>query len=574
MDQRTPLRRQVFVHDLNLFVTVQLLEETPAVLSPGKLCEDHGYSYEWVSGQKPRLIKDGNSILCKTDNFVLRVDPGSGSVFVFYIAITGLVERGGRKSIQETVATCFRFIFKFSSWAKWRNGIQESGASTWKPKTKKKRDDRKDSNDPLADIPEWLISKKIWWIQNCLHPHTVLMNQIWNIPWKWQQNQGNTALKLTSQKTEIATSAWESKGQALLAGDALAKLYLEQKTERTLLKFLEPSHGPKVVYTDNSLELRKPCEYLSWNHRTSTPHRSETNGIAERAVRRVKECTSAVWLQSGLDERWPGSMECYCVLRNVQDFLTDGETPLEQWLNIIRFHRKVKQEIINLERNYYLVSFLGHESVSGWIWKGDILIVDIKELEKMDASEICPWRINAKEILIRQTNDEFLFPFADGTAKLPGRDYEGAKVSVENFKVNRESLNRQNQQMTLKARTDFWSIHGVTSSIVITMNHEFNSMSRRKKHSLFHWNTLMLLDPDVMQKKRIDDHWNFYSNRNLSDSWNLITEFTLLKEKIQRDKCGPGGDWQRFKRLPDQIMYGQKYSQKNDNAVQNREEQE
>ena len=45
---------------------------------------------------------------------------------------------------------------------------------------------------------------------------------------------------------------------------------------------------------------------------TSTSHRSETNGIAERAVRRVKEGTSAVLLQSGLDEKgWADSMECY-----------------------------------------------------------------------------------------------------------------------------------------------------------------------------------------------------------------------------------------------------------------------
>ena len=36
----------IYVHDLGLFVTVQLLDETPAVLSLGKLCEDHGYSYE------------------------------------------------------------------------------------------------------------------------------------------------------------------------------------------------------------------------------------------------------------------------------------------------------------------------------------------------------------------------------------------------------------------------------------------------------------------------------------------------------------------------------------------------
>ena len=39
---------QVFVHGLNLFVTVQLLDETLAVLSLGKHCEAHGYSYEWV----------------------------------------------------------------------------------------------------------------------------------------------------------------------------------------------------------------------------------------------------------------------------------------------------------------------------------------------------------------------------------------------------------------------------------------------------------------------------------------------------------------------------------------------
>ena len=32
---------QVHVHDLDLFVTVQVLEETPAVQSLGKLCEDH-----------------------------------------------------------------------------------------------------------------------------------------------------------------------------------------------------------------------------------------------------------------------------------------------------------------------------------------------------------------------------------------------------------------------------------------------------------------------------------------------------------------------------------------------------
>ena len=96
-------------------------------------------------------------------------------------------------------------------------------------------------------------------------------------------------------------------------------------------KNFEPSEKPKVIYTDNSLESSKSGEELSWNHRTSTPHRSETNGIAERAVRRVKEGTSAVLLQSGLDEKWwSDSMEHYCDLRNVQDLLADGKTPCER----------------------------------------------------------------------------------------------------------------------------------------------------------------------------------------------------------------------------------------------------
>ena len=104
-----------------------------------------------------------------------------------------------------------------------------------------------------------------------------------------------------------------------------------QETQRSLQKLLEPERKPKVIYTDNSLEFRKACEDVSWNHCTCTPHRSETNGTAERAERRIKEGTSAVLLQSGLDEKWwADSLECYCYLRNITDLLSDGETPYER----------------------------------------------------------------------------------------------------------------------------------------------------------------------------------------------------------------------------------------------------
>ena len=60
---------RVYVKELDIFLTKKVLEDTPAVLSLGKLFDDHGCSYEWISGQKPHLIKNGIRIQCNTENF-------------------------------------------------------------------------------------------------------------------------------------------------------------------------------------------------------------------------------------------------------------------------------------------------------------------------------------------------------------------------------------------------------------------------------------------------------------------------------------------------------------------------
>ena len=69
----------VYVKELDIFLTMKVLENTPAVLSLGKLCDENGYSYEWINGQKPRLIKNGIRIPCNTENFVPIVVPGLSS---------------------------------------------------------------------------------------------------------------------------------------------------------------------------------------------------------------------------------------------------------------------------------------------------------------------------------------------------------------------------------------------------------------------------------------------------------------------------------------------------------------
>ena len=66
----------VYVKELDIFLTMKVLENTPAVLSLGKLCDENGYSNEWINGQKPHLIKNGIRTQCNTENFVPIVVPG------------------------------------------------------------------------------------------------------------------------------------------------------------------------------------------------------------------------------------------------------------------------------------------------------------------------------------------------------------------------------------------------------------------------------------------------------------------------------------------------------------------
>ena len=88
--------------------------------------------------------------------------------------------------------------------------------------------------------------------------------------------------------------------------------------------------------------------------------------------------------------------------------------------------------------------FFGYAVIAGGIWKENILIADIEELENLDASAIYPRRLNAKEVLISQKNGEFTFPVADGSAKLTGRGYELQEPTLRREStVKRENLSAE-----------------------------------------------------------------------------------------------------------------------------------
>ena len=131
-------------------------------------------------------------------------------------------------------------------------------------------------------------------------------------------------------------------------------------------------------------------------------------------------------------------MECYTYLRNVTDLLSDGKTPYERRFgkpfegpiipfgSLVEYHpitAKDQSRIHQFGKKVLPGLFLGYALYAGGMWKGDVLIADLEELETMDASEIYSKRLNAKEVIFPQKG-EFTFPIADGRIKTLGEDQE------------------------------------------------------------------------------------------------------------------------------------------------------
>ena len=144
----------VYVKELDLFVTVKLLQDTLAVLSLGKLCEDHGHSYHWTSGQKPQLIKDGRRIKCSTENYVPIVVPG--------------LSNGSSSSATPTSPTSVP---------------QEAAVPTLHPApTRSESTSSTVRGSPSHDLPEWSAERRILWMKvfqlEGTHPRVLLVSQL------------------------------------------------------------------------------------------------------------------------------------------------------------------------------------------------------------------------------------------------------------------------------------------------------------------------------------------------------------------------------------------------------------
>ena len=131
-------------------------------------------------------------------------------------------------------------------------------------------------------------------------------------------------------------------------------------------------------------------------------------------------------------------------------------------------------------------------------------------MKKLDASEIYPKRLNAKEVLITQKDGDFAFPVADGSARLSGRDCEFQEPTLgRESTVRRENLSGDSHgdweefrleelEDDAEAREDSWFIQGY----FIYCHHiepRVQLVCREQNHSLFH--KIYVIERNFPEKK-------------------------------------------------------------------------
>ena len=271
MEKCRRMKRPQCTSRIGKILTVKVLEDTPAVLSLDKLCDENGYSYESINGQKPHLIKKRDSdtvqqnsirIQCNTENFLPILFSGlsANSSFSFpsSTSITPSRQEIDHPTSSSSSSTSPTMTVSSDSENRAKadmRGTDSNPASvsssqveeliqrwdplfavkkpTQNPKIKNENHE-KERGDPLhSDIPETvrLTRQFLSWSIFGAYTHTpvLIMKYLWSLRprevWIWV----NTVLILTSRKTELPRSASGPKLRGLRAEDAKAKPYLVLK---------------------------------------------------------------------------------------------------------------------------------------------------------------------------------------------------------------------------------------------------------------------------------------------------------------------------------------------------------
>ena len=590
---------KVHVVELDVTVLAYILDGAPALLSLGRLCRENGYRYVWEE-TNPYLQKKGSDknerIYCKPVNDVPLITSAkektskkdSGSDQTESKNADPESKEAGGDSSKKTKEAGGDSCKKTSK----RGREEETECGSQSKVRKRKRKQRKKSCQPCSShnmfthFPmdpncEICRSCKLQRARCATMPH----GKPDDLPKPTAFADAITA------DHAILNEDDQSRSQdrvALVIQDRFtnwlqayaSKTKNAHDTLKGFQKFLGPQTKAKHAYTDGSKEFEKALDEYEISHDTSTPHRPQTNGVAERAVRRVKEGTSCALTQSGWNEEWwAEAMACYCFLRNVHDIQSEGKTPFSLRFGedftgpIIPFGAEVtykpitdkdKERLHKYGRKELNGIFVGYAQHAGGGWTGDLLLVDSEEIEDAESvSDIYIKRFKAQEVNPTKIADNFRFPLAQGDLRQPGaqprtrrsrsrgkplqedssEESEGSQkeeesdtgTSTENSEGESKQDGDDSDTVPETGEPDTWTLtpdvlirHHVNPRTKLYVPEDrdcpvpvkYLDITRRTETDL-----------DSAAEKSIQDYWYDSPSKSLSSPWTGRTVFDLLRPK-------------------------------------------
>ena len=313
------IKEQVALHvpEINEEVRACVLEATPAVLSVGRRCMEHGYAFHWEPGRAPILVCPGGNILhLGVEHYVPYLSRGT----VPQPAVAAAVEGGASSSSDpsgDAAPECALAV---------EDVVAEA----------------EDSDPPGRDLKAEAASRehmmthmpKNKWCPACQrakmqHKACRRGSSLGPVPESFGDQV--TADHIISRST--ASQGLTGEKNALVLLDR-ATGYIEcyplgtkssSDTWDAFNEFLGPAGYVRSLYTDDSPELIKTAKDMKVPLAKAIPGRPSTNGVAERAVRSVVEGARTILEHAGLPARfWKYAVRHWCFSRNVS--LRSGES--------------------------------------------------------------------------------------------------------------------------------------------------------------------------------------------------------------------------------------------------------
>jgi hypothetical protein len=207
---------------------------------------------------------------------------------------------------------------------------------------------------------------------------------------------------------------------------------------RAFQEFLGPHCRPGKVHTDNSQELIKALSDLGIVHERALPYRPQSNGVAERAVRRVLEGTRTILMQAGLPPPfWSFACRHFCFSHNTK--MWEGDSPWNGRFGKGHFKgphipfgclvdflpvSPLRSEKPKFGPNAVPGIFLMYVLAPGCVWKGHVMVAALSEFDNVDFAKD-DWARDVRTQTVKEVSvptggdhrSEYVFPLRKALRK-------------------------------------------------------------------------------------------------------------------------------------------------------------